>query len=484
MIRLKFYFLVFIGLLSYCVSDAQKIIYSQTEKFDFRSGTFSVVGKVNNLLYLYRGSSDGYYLDAYDESMKPIAKVILDFLPSKIYQVKFVALTDRIIVLFQVVESGRVIQYAALLDDRGRIKKDPVPVDTVKSSFFSYNRNYFLYSVSENKEDIAVYATNENGNEIRLKCTWLDMGLNITAKHTATYKTDNNAAHGEGIVNNDGTFFLPVYTPVGSKGFADQLFILALSKGQNEFVAKEFPLMDKLAAGTYMKMDNLNNRIYIGGFYTDKKNGNYQGILYGYYDINTRTYENQKAIPFSEQLRNITGGRNTKKAFNDYQVKQLIVKNDGGFVLISEEIYTTTRNSYNPGMGYYSWYYPSMSSSVREYHYNDIMAISYDNSGNTDWHSFIRKEQYSQEDDGIFSSYALVNTGGAIGFVYNDFNTSVSRMKMAIMNERGQVTQKTLNNDRSETPDWLPRSGKQISSREIIIPCLLKRQICFAKIVF
>jgi hypothetical protein len=37
---------------------------------------------------------------------------------------------------------------------------------------------------------------------------------------------------------------------------------------------------------------------------------------------------------------------------------------------------------------------------------------------------------------------------------------------------------------RNDDPDWLPRSGKQVSAREIVIPCLRKRQICFAKVVF
>lgn len=481
--RLRIYLLVLSVLFSHA-SFAQKIIYSQTEKFDFRTGTFSVVGKVGDKLYLYRGSSEGFYLDAYDDAMNPIAKVLLDFLPKKTYQVKFIAYTDRIIVLYQAVEEGKVIQYAALLDEKGRMKTDPVAVDSLKSSFFSYNRNYFSSAVSENKEHIAIYGINESGTELKLKCTWLDADLHIAGQSMASYKMENDAAHGDAMLNNNGTFFLSAYTPVGSKGFADQLYILSLNKGEQLFNAKELPMMDKLAAGMYMKMDNTNNRIYIGGFYSDKKNGNYEGVLYAYYDINSNTYANQKSIAFDEKLKTATGDRNTKKAFNDYQVKQLIVKSDDGFVLVSEEAYTTTRNNYNPGMGYYSWYYPSMSSSVREFHFNNILAMSYDNNGNREWHSFIRKEQYSQEDDGIFSSYALVNTGGALGFIFNDFNASVSRMKMGVIDGTGQATVKTINNGMNQSPDWLPRSGKQISAREIIIPCLLKKQICFAKIVF
>jgi hypothetical protein len=183
-------------------------------------------------------------------------------------------------------------------------------------------------------------------------------------------------------------------------------------------------------------------------------------------------------------MRNATGGSSKKRAFNDHQVRQLIVKNDGGFLLISEDYFVTTRNSYSPGFGYYSFYYPTMGATVREYHYNDIMVLSYNPSGQMEWDTFIRKDQYSQEDGGMFSSYALINTGGAIGFLFNDFNTSRSRVQLATMDASGRTDIHSLAPGDGQDADWLPRSAKQIAAREIIVPCLRKRQICFAKIVF
>src|SRR5690606_41911632 len=94
---------------------AQEILYSKYDKFDFRSGEFSVVGKVGSKLYVYRGSSDGYYLDAYDANMQRTATVILDFLPRRCFGTKFITYPGRIIVLYQVTESSKVMQYGAVL---------------------------------------------------------------------------------------------------------------------------------------------------------------------------------------------------------------------------------------------------------------------------------------------------------------------------------------------------------------------------------
>lgn len=468
----------------YNTSIAQEVVYSPYEKFDFRGGGFTVVGKVGDRIYTYRGSAEGFFLDAFNDNMELQATVILDFFPKKVFGVKFVVYGDKMIAFYQSMDGNKVVQQAALLDDKGRLKKAPVTIDSEKGSFFSSARDYFTAAVSESKEYIVVYATDEHGQEVDLRATWLDDELNILSHSIAVFKTENDMATGEGMVSNNGAFYISAYTPLGNKGFADQVWMLSLAKGSNKFRIKELPLNNMYATGIYMKLDNAQNKIYAGGFYSDKKNGNYEGVLYATYDIANADFTTHKLIAFDERMRSATGERSQKKAFNDYQVRQLIVKNDGGFVLVAEEYYVTTRNSYAPGLGYYSWYYPTMSASVREYHYNDIMVISYAADGARDWTSFIRKDQYSQEDGGLFSSYTLVNTGGALGFLYNDYNSSHSRMQLASVDGDGKINTRAIAGGGAEDPDWLPRSGKQVSAREMVIPCLRKRQICFAKVVF
>ncbi len=464
------------------VSRAQEVIYSPYQNFDFRSGEFSVVGKVNGVLYMYRGTPQACYLDAYNDQMERTATVVLDFFTGKIYDTKFITYQNQMIVLYQSVESGKVTLYAALLDDKGRLLKRPVVIDAAKQAFFGSYRSYFKIAVSEDKKKILAYETTQRNKSVNADCTWLDDQLTILSKCHTSFNTDNDLEVGEGLVHNDGTFFLPVYTPLGNRNYADQVWLLVLPQAEKKFTPKELPLNNMFAAGTYMKLDNTNDRIYIAGFYSDKKNGSFEGVLYNYYNLKTGTYEPTRLIPLDEELRNNSGERNKKRAFNDYQVKNLIVKNDGGFVLVAEDFFISTRNSYNPGFGYYSFYSPTMSSSVREYHYNDIMSLAYDAEGKRQWKAFVRKEQYSQEDGGMFSSYAMVNTGGALGYLFNDFNSTRSRVQLASVDDEGKVSMMSLNT--GADIDWLPRSGKQVSAHEIVVPCLHKRQICFAKIVF
>src|ERR1043165_6177332 len=137
-------------------SRAQNILYTPYEKFDLRSGDYSVVGKVGSLIYTYRASADGHLLDAWNDSMERHATIILDFFPEKIYATRFIAYQDKIIVLFQANEGGKIIQQGALLDGAGRLQGKVVRIDEAKTGFFGASGDYFSIAVSEDKRQIVV----------------------------------------------------------------------------------------------------------------------------------------------------------------------------------------------------------------------------------------------------------------------------------------------------------------------------------------
>src|SRR5881394_627169 len=112
----KWLLILFFGIIT-PVAFAQDVIYSQFDKFD-RDDEYSVVGMTGDKLYTYRNTSNGAMLDAFDDSMNKVATVLLDFFPSKIYHTQFISYPDKIIVLYQALESNKVVQYAAQLDER------------------------------------------------------------------------------------------------------------------------------------------------------------------------------------------------------------------------------------------------------------------------------------------------------------------------------------------------------------------------------
>ena len=465
--------------------NAQDVTYSPYEKFDFRTDEYGIVGMSGDYLYTYTNESGSAMLTAYDDSMEKKATVLLDFFPDKIYQVRFIAYPDKIIVLYQALESNKVVQYAALMDSKGRLKGKPIELGSIKTGIFGATRTYFSSDVSDNKKNILIYSANDRGSDLDFDGKWLDDNLTIVKRSKTSFRADHSLQHGEVNLTNDGTVYLSAYTNVGALNYADQFWVLSLAPGATKFDAKELALEDNYAASGYLKIDNVNGQVYFGGFYTRKKNGSFEGLIYADLDIASGKFITQKFIPFDEELVRAAGVRHTNHAFDNYEVKQLIVKNDGGFVMISEMHYVTTRSNYTPGYGYYSIYNsPYMTTMVREYHFDDIMALSYNKDGARDWSSFIPKVQYSQEDGGVFSSYALLNSGGTIALLFNDFNIAHSQIQLATLDANGATDIHSFSAEGNDYPDWLPKAGKQVGARVLVVPCFHKHQICFARVTF
>ncbi len=466
------------------MARGQDVVYSEYEKFDYREDEYTVVGMVGGLMYTYTNQGGNAMLNAFDDSMNKVAKVLLDFFPAKVYEARFIAYPDKIIAVYQGLESNKVVQYAALLDEKGRLKGKPVVLGNVKTGLFGATRTYFKTAISENKKAILVYSAEDKGEEVEFEGKWLDDQATIVKRSKAVFKTDNRVEHGEVQVGNDGTAYMAAYTTVGTQNYADQYWMLVLPQGGNKFEPKELALDNLYATGGYMKVDNVNGKVYFGGFYSVRKSGSFGGAIYAVYEMGGSGQLQVKLLPFDEKLMSEAGSRRRGHTFDNYQVRQLIVKNDGGFVLISEEEYMLTLNNYTPGFGFYSAYSPYMTNTVREYHYDDILSLSYDAKGDLQWHAFIRKNQYSQEDGGVFSSYALLNTGGTLAFLFNDYNARRSTIQMATLTSDGKTEVRGFAAEGNDYPDWLPKSAKQVSARIMVVPCFHKKQICFARVEF
>jgi hypothetical protein len=135
----------------------------------------------------------------------------------------------------------------------------------------------------------------------------------------------------------------------------------------------------------------------------------------------------------------------------------------------------------------YGWYDPfnryGMQNSMTRYVSENIVTFFFDENGNLKWSNTIRKSQYDDNADS-FLGYQLFNTGNEIRFLFNQKEKRELLLNSASIDADGRVkrqpTLKNLNRDY----DFMPKYGKQISLRQIIIPCMYKNYICFAKIEY
>jgi hypothetical protein len=222
------------------------------------------------------------------------------------------------------------------------------------------------------------------------------------------------------------------------------------------------------------------------------------------WDAGNNQMISQNFVPMGDSVRSLakTDGPD-RSALNDFFIRDVILKKDGSFILIAEDYYTQSRalpwNRYDYLYGYpsispyyYNYYSPysygyygrpgyyNNNNSVR-YYYNNVLILNQDKTGQLESGSVIRKTQFDDGDDN-FLSYAIMLAGGQLHFLFNELERRTQLLNDQSVSGSGKVTRNPPLKSLDKGYTFMPRYAKQVSASEIIVPCIYRNYVCFAKI--
>ena len=102
--------------------------------------------------------------------------------------------------------------------------------------------------------------------------------------------------------------------------------------------------------------------------------------------------------------------------------------------------------------------------------------------GTPSWNNVIRKKQLSREDRGVNSSYAIIKGKERLIFIFNEDIEQNSNVLQYEVTADGTLDRKSLFNANQQEVQIRPLSAEQISSTEIIIPSIYKKNLAFVKL--
>jgi hypothetical protein len=500
-------FLTLVSSLIITASFGQKIVYSEPEREDSRRMDFEIIGKVSGNFLIYKKIRTNNYVAVYNQEMEQIGKEEQDYMPEdRLINVDFFPYSDFTYVIYQYQKKNVVYCDAVKIDGNGKKISDIISLDTSHIGFSASNKIYSTIT-SEDKSKLMVFKINtKNHSKFIITTLLFDNNLALGKRSRFVMPMDEHDDYlDEFNVDNEGDLVFAKFNRNTNETINNTT--LLWKKADSDSVLNiDVPHKDILLDEIHIKVDNTNRRYFLTSFYYKQKRGNIEGFYFYVWDKQTQYPVLQNSVVLGDELRKeARGDANIRSAFNDYFIRNIIIKRDGGFLINTESFYTTSRlgnwnrwnylygygmdyralDYYAIGYPYSSWWWRGRydnTQSVR-YHADNVTILSFDKNGTLQWSNVIHKEQFDDEGDNRIS-FQLANTGGQLHYIFNMDEKRTLLLNDFTLSPDGQINHNPTLKNLDRGYEFLPKYGKQISASQVIIPCFFRNYICFAKIEF
>lgn len=506
MIKKTFAFIV-AALLAISDTHSQNIVYSEPERQDDRDISFDIIGKLNGNILVYKNVRWKHAISIYDKDMQLKERTELDFMPEKTVNVDFVVYPDFIYAIYQHQKRNIVYCMGVKLNADGQKMAEPVVLDTTRIDVSANSKIYSTIN-SEDKQKIMIFKLYKKQGNFHFVTLLFDQLLQLQRKSREVTPFDERRdSYTDFFVDNEGNFVYGKSTAPGVRDYVNQLQLAIKTPTSDTTLFYEVDLDKRYIDDVKLKVDNVNKRLLINAFYYKQKRGNIEGLFTCVWDkVAHQTLHNNFTALNDTLRRSAKSDGADKFAFNDFFIRNIIVKKDGGFLLMAEDFSTQSRGGLSPwnrwdylNSGFYSpfdyymyspsynWFYRPIGSFNNQqstrYYYSNVLVLSVDKDGVINWSNLIRKDQFEDDNDNYLSYGALV-ASGEIQFFFNDQDKRNQLVAWQSMQADGSVRRNPPFKSMERGYQFMPRFVKQTGGRQVVMPCSYRGRICFARIDF
>ncbi|MBC7934283.1 MAG: hypothetical protein H7Y86_02835 [Rhizobacter sp.] len=503
-------FPVLLTLLINMVSNAQNITYSVVHGGENeREVNFEILGKVGPNYLVFKNITWRSIIQVFDKDMKELSNERLKFVPDKILNADFITYPNHFLMIYQHQKNAILYCKAVKMNAVGERISEVTTLDTLRIGVRSPNGVYSTV-YSEDKKRILVYKMLEKNNTLHLVTRLYDADMNLLDSTRAVFDyNDRKEVYSPFQVANDGSIFYTREIKSGARENISQLQVVTHSPGADGFETTAIDLGNKFIDEVSIKIDNLNNNFIVNSFYyPEKRSSNIAGLFSAVINRQNKQVKSFVNI-FNDSLRAKMAGTNQFRfAFDNLFLKNIFVKKDGSYILVAEEYSTQNIGGYNrwnrwdylysnPYSAYdynymYSPYYRynrfnsfnnNNNIPTTRYYYDKILILNLGQSLELDWSNAILKSQTNDDDDS-FLSFGTMNAGGEIHFLFIEKGRNSQLISNHSVSPYGNFFRYPTIKSREAGFEFMPRLSKQVGARQVIMPCVYRGNIGFARIDF
>lgn len=239
-------------------------------------------------------------------------------------------------------------------------------------------------------------------------------------------------------------------------------------------------LADFITYDAFFKYDNLNEQLITVGLKSDKNTADTEGIYLISLDANNLTKYQISTISYSDELvADFHGKYNPKKeSLYNLDVQDVVLREDGGVLLLAEESKEFERLGYGGRRDYYG------SRFSVDYYYEDLILISIHPNGTPHWQKLLPKRQYSNDDQAAYSSYFLFKNPTFLRILYNDEIRNENTVSEYILNGAGDITRRSLMSTDNQRLKLQIKNAVQIANNELILPSVRGKKLKLVRLAY
>ena len=462
---MKFLFAAFLSLITIIEASSQKV--SISPYINIRNENSYEIINVNEHPMVLRFKNNEFIINVFDQDLANFAERKILFEKKNCDIVNTSYNEKHFLVYYTFIHKGEEFLKVMKINEFGN-KTDSTELYKSTSNF---DNNSFKNIESEDRSKTILFRSINNAemdfilfDNIGFKKTY---SRRIKFKDIKT-KTDFRKI----VVSNDGNVFLLFQkTPGIFNKYNNKLIIVNIKDNDHDQKKTVFDV-DFYFDNFNIIFDNKNNNLIIAG----TRNKLYQNKSEGIFTIKLNSDLNLLFIKSSQFSKNLLENYyktiKVKSYINNLKIKDIIPRNDGGYLLILEKLEVITRQPTND----FRARYPSYMESTDNV-FGEIILISVHENGDEFWSKMITKNQFSSNDDGVYSSFGFLKTSNRINIIFNDEIKDETQVIMYYINPLGRIGRLSLFNTELYDLKLMLQESIQLSNRKMLIPSYNKDKL-------
>ena len=444
-------------------------VVTVADKINIRNDfAYDVLGIVDENILLYRDRGMEYFMHVYGEDLSLKRTKELTFEKKKV-RVHYIIPRDTVFNITYSYKERDSIIYRINQYDKNAILVDSITIDKKRDEDIP---RFLRYANSEDKSKTVLFAE-EKGRIIHMKV--IDNDLKTIQWETKVELKNIRAKDDfrKIIVTNEG-IVIYMFERNNGRFSRDDHNITLLGFFQAAIVLQStIQMEDRVTCDVDLAFNNITGNIVVAGLSSEK---NVNAATHYFY-INKHIAEYDELEIMEEVdigvtfIKEVYGTKKKKeKELKDFRVYDLILRQDGGFILVTEMDREYMRRTGYNAASRVSRDYSSRFRGWTDHYNEDIAIFAVNPDGSEHWKEILYKKQFSQDDGGVYSSFFLFKTPSRLKIIYNDEIKNNNTVSEYILDPLGDYARNSLLSTDYQNLRLRFRDAIQISNHQLIVP--------------